>query len=715
MELSVALWLVIFFALAIGSSVALVLWRIAQSWRGSPPQHERSESMRLTKFLDRFQPRTSSLTLKIGLIGMLVGSATLPIADACTTAVISGRCTESGRPILWKNRDTSSSSHNEVVHFDDGPISFVAVVNASKRSSVWMGVNEAGFCIENSLSKDLRDDNPASGMGNGSFMKHALSTCRTVEDFSKLLQATDITGRKTLANFGVLDAEGGAAIVESGPKSHQVFDANDPLVAPEGFLVRANFSTTANDLPADPPADLSPGMYSSNRYCRAKGLLHQQLPLGITVPFMTKNLCRDLADSNGIAFPGSINGPTGSLPAELETDQTISRATTVSAVVIEGVAEGEDPRTTTMWTMLGDPKFTIAIPCWASVSDIADAATEPTGAEIGEVALLLREWCIDGRDKLIDTAALPGIWEDILPLEERLYAETNAALEPYRNADLDISALTQVHHQTAGQAMEALQGELDELKSDVLNTLVSTSVPSAYIKTPIQSGVLRVAICDHTDKPTKGAANLLRILTKNEGFVTERIKPKQVVDGALDSFDIVVMPGGSGSAQARRLGEDGCQTIRDFVADGGGYVGICAGAYLASSQYSWSLNLINARVFDRTHWARGQGEVELKMTAAGIRKFDTDELVSVYYGQGPLLVPDDHEDLPAYEVLASFATEVALKGAPEGAMKNTHAIIRSNYGDGRVICFSPHPETKSGPNDIIADGVRWVGGQQLSH
>jgi len=668
--------------------------------------------MRITQVLDRFQLHARSLTIKITLTGILVVVvAPLPMADACTTAVISGRCTESGRPLLWKNRDTRSSSHNEVAHFDDGPISFVAVINANDRTTVWMGVNEAGFCIENSLSKDLRNDKPRSGLGNGQFMKQALATCRTVDDFAELLQATDKTGRKTLANFGVIDADGGAAIFESGPTTHRMFDVNDPSVAPDGFLVRANFSATANDLPADPPADLSSALYSSNRYCRAKVLLQQQLPSGITVPFMTRHLCRDLANDDGIAFPGSINGATGVLPAQLPTDQTISRATTVSAVVIEGVAEGEDPRTTTMWTMLGDPKFTIAIPCWASVSDIADSATEPTGAEIGEVALLLREWCIDGREHVIDTASLPGIWEDILPLEGRIYAMTNDAMKPYRDAGLNVSSLTQIHHQMADQAMDALQRELDELKNDVLNALVSTSIPPTDPDAPIQSNALRVAICDHSDKPTKGAANLVRILTETEGFVTERVKPDQIVDGVLDSYDIVVMPGGSGSAQARRLGDDGSQIIRDFVAGGGGYVGICAGAYLASSQYSWSLNLINARVFDRGHWARGQGDVELKMTPVGIRQFDTDELVSVYYGQGPLLVPDDHEDLPAYEVLASFATEVALKGAPQGAMTDTHAIIRSNYGDGRVVCFSPHPETKAGPNELIVDGVRWVGGQ----
>lgn len=628
---------------------------------------------------------------------------------ACTTAVISGRATASGRPLLWKNRDTSNT-HNEVVHFNDGPIPFVAVVDAGKRSAVWMGVNEAGFCVENALSKDLSDQAPSTGMGNGSFMKKALATCRTVDDFARLLRETDQTGRKTTANFGVIDAHGGAAIFESGPKSHAMFDVNDPIVAPDGFLVRSNFATTAQGLPGNPATDHLPSFYSGQRYCRAKVLIQDQLPLGITALFVMRHLCRDLADPNGLAYPGSVNNTVGVLPTELNTDATISRSTTVSAVVIEGVAEGEDPRTTTMWTLLGDPKFTIAVPCWPSVTDIAESMAEPTGAEIGEVALLLREWCIDGREDTIDTRALPGIWKDILPLEHKFYSETSDAIDSYRVSGLDVSTLTRLHQQTAYEAFGAMRRELDELKEEVLAGMQTASIANTNDPTTVSDGRLRVAICDHTDQPTKGAANLLRILNESAGFETRRVTSVQIAEGILDGYDIVIMPGGSGSAQAKRLGDEGRQAIQNFVSGGGGYVGICAGAYLASSQYSWSLNLINARVFDRQHWARGQADVQLQMTAAGSDSLQADEIVGVYYGQGPLLLPDDHDDLPAYEVLARYETEVALKGAPEGAMVDTHAIVCSTFGNGRVICFSPHPETATGPNQLITAGVRWAGG-----
>lgn len=226
--------------------------------------------------------------------------------------------------------------------------------------------------------------------------------------------------------------------------------------------------------------------------------------------------------------------------------------------------------------------------------------------------------------------------------------------------------------------------------------------------------VVRVAVHDDAAEPARGPANLLRFLTPERGFLAERISSSQIRGGHLERFDVLVMPGGSGSRQAARLEEAGIREIREFVRGGGGYVGICAGAYLATNNYDWSLGLINARVWDRAHWARGDGQVSIRLTEAGESLLGLEGEVPVHYNQGPLLVPDDDPELPGYEVLATFATEVASKGAQAGAMAGTHAIIRSRYGSGRVICFSPHPEVSGGPNTLIASGINWAGRDQAS-
>lgn len=227
--------------------------------------------------------------------------------------------------------------------------------------------------------------------------------------------------------------------------------------------------------------------------------------------------------------------------------------------------------------------------------------------------------------------------------------------------------------------------------------------------------VVRVAIYDHSDGSAGGPKNLQRILTEEVGFRCVRVSPQEIRDGALKEVDVLIVPGGSGSLQAKNLEESGRQIVKDFVKNGGGYVGICAGSYLASSHYDWSLHLMNAQVFDREHWARGTGDVIVKLTEPGKKAFGkTQEEIDVYYGQGPLLVPDEKADLPAFEPLAHYATEIAKNGAPTGVMIGTTAVARSAYGEGRVLCISCHPEKTGGPNDLILIGVGWAAGRELT-
>lgn len=262
--------------------------------------------------------------------------------------------------------------------------------------------------------------------------------------------------------------------------------------------------------------------------------------------------------------------------------------------------------------------------------------------------------------------------------------------------------MTALHCELSKLAMNAMQNELVEMKQ---HALALQTPPAPTFK------VSRVAVYDHSDGSANGPKNLMKFLTAENGFDCQRISPAEIREGRLRDFDALVMPGGSGSLQAKKLEEKGRKEVQDFVSNGGGYIGICAGAYLASSHYDWSLDLINARVWDRSHWARGQGTVTLGVTTSGQQTLNTDSAeVDVYYGQGPLLVPDNNPDLPGYEVLARYDSEVAEKGAQPGAMSGTHAIIRSVFGSGRVICFSPHPEKSNGPNGLMLHGVRWAAG-----
>lgn len=201
----------------------------------------------------------------------------------------------------------------------------------------------------------------------------------------------------------------------------------------------------------------------------------------------------------------------------------------------------------------------------------------------------------------------------------------------------------------------------------------------------------------------------LQALAGRPELSVHEIKGEAIRQGQLAHYDVLIMPGGGASTQAKSLGEKGRQEVKEFVRKGGGYVGICAGAYLACCHYPWALHILNARVVDREHWDRGNGEVEIALSGQGRDVLGAHhEVVTIHYAQGPLMAPAHQEGLPAYETLARFRTQVAKNGAPRGVMPGTTAIAGAEFGKGRVLCFSPHPEETSGLHKYLLRGIEWA-------
>ena len=164
--------------------------------------------------------------------------------SACTSVIISGKCTADGRPLMWKNRDTDVLD-NRLEHFSGKKYSFTALVNASSREAdeVWIGMNDRGFAVMNTASYNLKDDDvPVSEMDReGILMYDALGECADVDDFEAFLDSRS-RPMGVEANFGVIDSFGGAAYYEVSNDKWVKFDVNDATVCPEGYMVVTNFS-----------------------------------------------------------------------------------------------------------------------------------------------------------------------------------------------------------------------------------------------------------------------------------------------------------------------------------------------------------------------------------------------------------------------------------------------------------------------------------------
>ncbi len=220
----------------------------------------------------------------------------------------------------------------------------------------------------------------------------------------------------------------------------------------------------------------------------------------------------------------------------------------------------------------------------------------------------------------------------------------------------------------------------------------------------------KIAVGVYLDTGAGPSVNdLLRALSKFDQVSVTKLTAEQIRSGGLAGLDILMHPGGSGSKQGLNLEEPGREKIRNFVREGGGFVGICAGAYLASAHYPWSLNLLDAKVIDTKHWNRGIGTVDIELTPTGREILHTtNQKLPIHYGQGPLLAPANRPEIEDYEEMATFKTEITKNGAPKGVMIGTTAIARGRFGQGRVICFSPHPEMTKGLEPFVQDAIDYV-------
>jgi hypothetical protein len=214
------------------------------------------------------------------------------------------------------------------------------------------------------------------------------------------------------------------------------------------------------------------------------------------------------------------------------------------------------------------------------------------------------------------------------------------------------------------------------------------------LMTPSGAGLRRVAIYNGPGASRTASRHLDKLLRAKPGTLVRLIGPPDIADGVLSGqFDAIVFGGGSGSGQSAGIGPGGVKAVRAFVKGGGGYLGICGGAYLATSEYEWGLKIIDARTVDRKHWKRGKGKVKIEFTKRGLGVLGSDRAaVDVNYANGPLLGPYKRKDLDDYEVLAHFRGEINENNAPKGVMMNSPAMILGRFGSGRVIIFSPHPE-----------------------
>lgn len=180
-----------------------------------------------------------------------------------------------------------------------------------------------------------------------------------------------------------------------------------------------------------------------------------------------------------------------------------------------------------------------------------------------------------------------------------------------------------------------------------------------------------------------------------KGLSFEEINAWEINHGKLsdNKYKIIFMPGGWADNYRKSINDQGNQNIREFVANGGGYTGMSAGAYYAADYIIWEGEKYEYPLDLFKGYARGPiSEIapwpEYVMTTINMEKtheinqYEPPTESVLYYGE------------PVFEANSGQPIEnLAYWNVPGTSWAHKKpAIIAFPYENGRVILFGPHPE-----------------------
>jgi len=369
----------------------------------------------------------------------------------CTAAVFSPAAAEGHRPMLWKNRDTGELS-NRVVYVKELPHSYLAVVDKDDPTGrvCWAGLNDAGFGIMNTASYNLPQKKGEQTDGEGLIMAQALRTCRTVADFEAFLKANLGPNLGAATNFGVIDSEGSALLLEVHNHGVVRYEAE---AAPSKFLFVTNYSRSGTSTEGS----------GRIRMDRVLELDH----LRRSGPYSPLEIFRDFARDTGHPLVKSTTwSQFHALKAQshwVHTRHTINRWDTACSIVLVGKDPTRPDTRPMMWILPGEPLVSIALPLWVDAGNPPSVFFQGKEAPLWTETLRLKALARPGygapeKQEYLDAARLDnqagtGFLPTLLKAEASIF-ECVKAFETTPHTPAERSAL---QAELANQAMATLR------------------------------------------------------------------------------------------------------------------------------------------------------------------------------------------------------------------------------------------------------------------
>ncbi len=179
------------------------------------------------------------------------------------------------------------------------------------------------------------------------------------------------------------------------------------------------------------------------------------------------------------------------------------------------------------------------------------------------------------------------------------------------------------------------------------------------------------------------------------------VNASTIKEQGLRNYNVLIIPGGWSYDYYKELGPTGEAAIKRFVQRGGGYLGVCAGAYLAAKAIVWEANIYHYSLGIADVLAIGpkpnypwptQAYIAINMTSIGIENGLNATYRALYYG-GPEFKPLDNNTV----------TVVAVYGD-----SGNPAIILTRYGEGRVALTGVHLEVSENTWPVLDFLIKYL-------
>jgi glutamine amidotransferase-like uncharacterized protein len=179
----------------------------------------------------------------------------------------------------------------------------------------------------------------------------------------------------------------------------------------------------------------------------------------------------------------------------------------------------------------------------------------------------------------------------------------------------------------------------------------------------------------------------------------------------LNRYRVILIPGGDMWEYVSYLTLNGMNKIKDFVSRGGGYFGICGGAYFGTNKITWrgwsgeprkniSITGLNLGSVDSDgpieDFAPSYKDVRCKVNIVGKDHTvarNVPNMIEVYYDHGPKFLIND--------------SNISIIGSTVKGDKTT--MIAFQYGEGRVFLTGQHPEMDDTHISwtLVKNAIKW--------